>query len=177
MLTQNEVKKLFTYNRDTGELIRRISIGTGGFGCKQGNSVGSKSTSGYIRVRVNGKYYPRSHLVWLYHKGYLPTKVIDHIDRVRTNDKIDNLREVVYKDNYKNLSKRTNNKSGVTGVAWHKKAKKWRAYIMIDSTHIHLGLFKNKEDAKTARKEADKKYGFSPTHGTSTNNISLGVTT
>lgn len=52
----------------------------------------------------------------------------------------------------------TNNTSGIKGLSWAKREKKWRAYIIIGKKHIHLGYFKNKEDAIKARLEAEEKY-------------------
>lgn len=57
------------------------------------------------------------------------------------------------------ISKR--NKSGVKGVYWHKKKKKWVACIMFRRKNINLGTYDNLEDAAQARKEAEEKY-FKP---------------
>lgn len=54
-----------------------------------------------------------------------------------------------------------NNKSGVRGVCWDKKRKKWSAYITFKGKRTYLGYFKNKTDAIAARKEAEEKY-FQP---------------
>lgn len=53
---------------------------------------------------------------------------------------------------------RSNNTSGVTGVYWNKKLKKYRAYIQKDGKNYNLGFFVNFEDAVKARKEAEIKY-------------------
>ena len=57
------------------------------------------------------------------------------------------------------ISKR--NTSGIKGVTWSKKQKKWRAYITFQRKYISLGSFHKKEDAAKARKEAEEKY-FQP---------------
>jgi len=158
----NEVLRLFTYNEDTGELIRRINSGKE----RVGDSAGSPSTKKYYRVYVAGKYYPRSHLVWVYHTGSLPTNYLDHVDRDRQNDRIENLQEVTYLENCRNKTRNSNNKSGMSGVSWHKKASKWRAFITIDAKQVHLGLFIDLKAAIDARLQANADYGFSDTHGT-----------
>lgn len=50
------------------------------------------------------------------------------------------------------------NSSGVIGVTWHKKAKKWHVRICVNGTRIDFGKFDNLDDAIRARKEAEKKY-------------------
>jgi hypothetical protein len=57
-----------------------------------------------------------------------------------------------------NVGLRSNNKSGVTGVIWHRRSSKWRAFIRINGKQIELGLFDRFEDAVVARKEAEEKY-------------------
>ena len=65
-------------------------------------------------------------------------------------------------DNYSiqavNKNLKSTNKSGVTGVCYLKKNKKWRADIAFNKKRVYLGLYKEKEDAIKARKEAEKKY-------------------
>jgi hypothetical protein len=167
MLTQERLKELLEYDDTKGIFTRRVAVGKSGFGCQKGNIVGTIATNGYIRIRIDDKYYPRSHLVWLYvHGNYVAeNQAIDHINRNRSDDRICNLRIVENIDNYKNMKKFNTNKSGTTGVAWHKKAGKWRAYIMINYKQVHLGLFSTIEQAIDARDKANILYGFDPTHG------------
>lgn len=61
-------------------------------------------------------------------------------------------------DEFSLVSSFSTNTSGVTGVNWLKKNKKWRAYITVGNKQVHLGSFENKEDAIKARKEAEIKY-------------------
>jgi len=58
-----------------------------------------------------------------------------------------------------------NNTSGVTGVYWNKRDRKWQAMIKVNNKQIHLGYFEGKTEAITARKIAEIKYGFHPNHG------------
>ena len=76
---------------------------------------------------------------------------VDHIDNIKSNNNINNLRWATYSENQHNKSMMSNNTSGVKGVVWDKDRNKWRAQIMIDGMQIYLGLFENLEDAKRAR--------------------------
>jgi hypothetical protein len=53
----------------------------------------------------------------------------------------------------------------VVGVSYSKRYKCWEAYITVDYKRIHLGRFKNIEDAILARKEAEVAYKFHKNHG------------
>lgn len=102
--------------------------------------AGSETKGGYIEIGIDGRRYLAHRLVWLYLHGYLPEHEIDHKDRVRSHNWEGNLRESTHHCNTKNASKSINNKSGITGVYWHKTAGKWAASIMVDGKNVHLGL-------------------------------------
>jgi hypothetical protein len=85
---------------------------------------------------------------------------VDHINNDITNNNIRNLRWATVKENGQNTQIAKNNTSGVKGVYFNKKLKKWQAQIMIDGINIYLGRFDNIEDAKQARiKRANKAFG------------------
>ena len=112
----------------------------------------------------------RAHrVIWALANSEWPTNQIDHINNIKTDNRITNLRVVTNQENNRNMPMRCNNTSGVTGVNWHKPLHKWRAQIKIDGRTKHLGYFETLEEAAEARKEASKKYGFSERHGTPTN--------
>lgn len=86
------------------------------------------------------------------------THLIDHEDRNSLNNQRNNLRPATQKQNMENVGLRSNNKSGFSGVFWNKKRSQWQAKITHNKKQIHLGWFKDKEDAVVARIEAEKKY-------------------
>lgn len=144
------------YNPDTGEFVwikpttaRIIS----------GSKAGSKYKDGYYRIQLLGKIYKRSRLAWLYVYGNFPSNHIDHINRVRFDDRISNLRDVSNLENNRNKSYKPSS-SGVTGVLWYKPNSKWVAKIRVEGKLLHLGYFDNLEDAIKVRKEAEIKYNF-----------------
>lgn len=76
---------------------------------------------------------------------------VDHIDRDRANNKLDNLRMVTPQEN-------TFNRTGTKGYHWREKRKKWQAYICRDKKWMHLGYFDKEEDARKAYLAAKKIY-------------------
>jgi hypothetical protein len=56
-------------------------------------------------------------------------------------------------------------RSGHAGVTWDKSKSRWTAEIMNHGKTIHLGVFKNKDDAIAVRKLAEQAFGFHPNHG------------
>jgi len=90
---------------------------------------------------------------------------IDHIDGNTLNNKIENLRAVDALLNAQNTCISTRNSSGVIGVRWEAKNKKWRAMITTNKKFKHLGYFDDFDQAKEARKAAEKHFGFHKNHG------------
>jgi hypothetical protein len=154
---QLAVRAVFDYDREEGCLYYK---GT--------NIVARRSyqTSGYAVVNYQGHSRLEHSLIILYMLGesYLQYE-IDHVNHKRDDNRWCNLRVVCRKTNSKNLSISKANCSGVTGVSWHTQRNKWRAYIMVNYKQVNLGLFKTKEEAIKARKEAEIRYGFHVNHG------------
>ena len=80
---------------------------------------------------------------------------VDHISRDKLNNHMNNLRWATSTENNQNISIKSNNTSGVTGVCFNKRDKKWHAQIKADGRRIHLGLFLRIEDAIVARANAE----------------------
>jgi len=84
--------------------------------------------------------------------------VVDHINRNPLDNRRENLRIVTKQENSMNLSMSKRNKSGITGVCWHKGSGKWVARISYKYKHIFLGSFEKLEDARKAREDAEEEY-------------------
>lgn len=89
---------------------------------------------------------------------FLGYKSYDHIDRNPMNNRKYNLRQATSTENARNKGKYKNNKTGVTGVFWHKRCNKWMSTIVVNKKQIYIGLFENKTDAIKARLNAEAKY-------------------
>jgi hypothetical protein len=162
-VTQALVRELFHYDMVTGILTNRTNRGSV---AKQGDRAGGVDiTTGYRRVFVLGKHYQEHRIVWLYVTGSFPTDQLDHINGIRDDNRIGNLRAVTHLENNKNKRKSQRNSSGHMGVCWHSARSKWQAQIMIDGVCKFLGLFTNLEDAILARQAANIQHGFHANHG------------
>src|ERR1700676_5553287 len=145
MLTQERVRELFDYHED-GHLIWKSSISN----VKQGDIAGSRNHRGYVRIRIDDKYYYAHRLIFLYHKGYMP-RMIDHDNKVKSDNKIGNLRDCTRSQNHANMYKSTRNKSGYKGVTRNNnKINPWCAFIRKDGKTIYIGVFPTAEEAHDA---------------------------
>lgn len=120
---------------------------------------------GYARGAIFDRIYLAHRVAWAIYHGSWPDGEIDHINHVRTDNRISNLRLVSRDENCRNASRASNNSSGTTGVSWHKRAGKWLAVIVHDGEQRHLGVFTEFEDAVAARKQAERDLGFHLNHG------------
>lgn len=114
-----------------------------------GDRAGRLTSGGYLQVGYKGKYYMVHNVIWSMHFGELPEDTrIDHIDCLKTNNKIKNFRLATRIQNAYNRGASANNTTGLKGVRLDKG--KWRAQIMIDGISKFLGYFKTPEEAQIA---------------------------
>ena len=131
-----------------------------------GKEAFTAQCNGYRRGAIDGVMFYAHRVAYAIHHGEFPDDQLDHINGVKDDNRISNLRAVSNQENMKNMSMRRNNTSGVNGVFWHKPTGKWTAQVRVDRRCKHLGLFDTIEEAVAARKQADTKYGFTERHGT-----------
>lgn len=96
------IKEKLEYNPDTGELLWKIS----GHGIKKGSVTGSIANTGYVQIMVGGKQLLAHRVAFVLMTGRWPTE-IDHINRVKTDNRWENLREVSKSENLRNRDKFT----------------------------------------------------------------------
>jgi len=163
MITQSILKEYLHYNPDTG-IFTRVKRSANAI--QVGDVAGCLSKSnGYLVFHVLNKLWLAHRLAWLYSYGEWPEHQIDHINHNRTDNRLINLRAVTHKENTRNKSLLTANKSGFNGVSWAKDRSKWRAIIEVSGKVIRLGSFDDIKDAIEARKAANIKYKFHKNHG------------
>lgn len=112
------------------------------------------NNQGYVQSRINKKIIGLHRFVLNVDN---PNVIVDHIGHVLHDNRKINLRIVDISQNQMNKKRLSNNKSGTTGVSFHKQSKKWRAYIDCRGEQIYLGVFSKKKDAILSRRDAESK--------------------
>ncbi|MBB3521042.1 HNH endonuclease [Rhizobium sp. BK456] len=180
--TYAQVREILKYDSETGKLFwkeRPIS-----------SFVDGERSASCRAARWNGKYANKEAFTWSTHAGYRmgriayeacyahrvawllmtgawPVDEIDHINGDPSDNRFVNLREATSTINRKNQKRRSDNKSGVTGVVFYKAYSQWTAYIQAGSKTKCLGYFQTKADAVRARKAAERENGYHQNHGRS----------
>ena len=171
MISQEIVRELLDYDPETGKLTWRrrdrkwfkSDKDCAGWNTRYSDKEAFKTlVVGYFRGSIQDKAYYAHRIIWLWMTGEWPEEQIDHINHDRKDNRWLNLRQVSNQENGKNRTKQRNNFSNQTGVCWNKRIEKWFAYI---SNNISIGSFVSLEEAVSARKAAEIKYGFHENHG------------
>lgn len=151
-----DYNNLFAYDDESGELIWLFSPNAN---VPEYSLAGTLREDGYIGIFINGKYHFAHRIIWEMHNGPIPEGfVIDHIDGIRNNNRLYNLRVCTFQQNHFNRGKQSNNKSGFKGVSWHKQKEKWVAQIKIEGRNKFLGFFVDPEKAYERYCEVAKEH-------------------
>ena len=147
MIDANTIRRLLDYDPDTGVFRWREHHYIRYVGAVAGCSMGS----GYRRVHIAGKKYYEHRLAWLYVYGVWPTNQIDHINTVKNDNRICNLREATRSQNHANKSKYKGEL--LKGVKKYPHGK-FSAHVSINNKKIYLGMYDTEEQAHAAYCEA-----------------------
>ncbi len=150
--TAEEVRRIFNYDPDTGELTRTEANKY--VPELHGKRAGYLNHQGYRVVVIRRRMYQEHRIVWLYVYGAMPDGHIDHINRCRDDNRICNLRIVTRSQNKHNGNTYANNTSGVPGVYFMRSCGRWYARINVGGIRRNLGSFVNFEDAVAVRRRA-----------------------
>jgi len=164
MLDYETANRLFAYAPDTGIVTRKVNIAHQKY-AKAGQVVGTLANGGYLHVQYSPHLYRLHRLIWLLYYGEWPKHEIDHQNGVRTDNRIENLRDVTRIENMKNHKISSLNKTGVIGVFWHSSHKRWVAKVFSGKKCIFLYRGLDFFEAVCARKTAEIEYNFHPNHG------------
>lgn len=128
-----------------------------------GKPITNKNNYGYIQVSftINYKGYAKTahQVAWFLHYGEW-SNLIDHINGIKTDNRLCNLRSTNHTMNLFNASVRSDNSSGTTGVSFKKDKLKWKAYYNYKGKQYHIGYFNTKEEAINARKLWEESSGY-----------------
>lgn len=152
-MKQCDLFRVLSYNPESGEFTW-IKSRRHGF---SGRKAGSVNGKGYIQICIDGKLYLAHRLALLYVTGEMP-KEVDHINRVRDDNRLCNLRPCTSSENKHNKDITSRNKTGMKGVSWHPDGNSWRVRICVNKTQIHLGYYEDIELAELVSQEARIKY-------------------
>ena len=154
MITQSELKQVLHYDPDTGIFTWLVNKSRA---IKAGTVAGNLNQKNYCRIKINGQEYLAHRLAWLYMYGVMPKDGIDHINNIKTDNRITNLREATHSQNMRNRLKTVRNRTGFKGVGFNKRAKKFKATITYNKIQIHLGYFNDAKSASLAYEAYGKK--------------------
>ena len=118
--------------------------------------------NGYMCGRVFGKNVYAHRAAFAIIKGFWPNE-IDHINGNKTDNRIENLRDVSHSQNHMNMPVRRGSISGQPGVS--KCKNRWYVRIMTPDGDKKIGIFDDLVDAIKARKDAEIEYGYHENHG------------
>lgn len=157
-LTAERLREVLHYDPETGIFTWRVDKRSR----KAGTTAGGRCTShGYKIICIDYQRYHAHRLAWLYVYGTFPNEDIDHINNVRDDNRIANLRPATLSDNAQNLKKAKKQNScgllGVTGPIKGATGDRWYAQITKNSVHYFLGSFLTPDAAHQCYLEAKRK--------------------
>jgi hypothetical protein len=119
---------------------------------------------GYANGKLDGRVYFAHRVVWVLSTGAWPAGEIDHVNHDKRDNRMSNLRLVTKQTNARNLPMLKNNTTGVTGV-YRRARGGWHAAIRVAGRLRHLGCFRTKAEAVSARQTAEVRFAFHENHG------------
>jgi hypothetical protein len=154
-LTQKRLKELLDYDPNTGVFTWRVSTTNR---VRVGGVAGTVHPQGYRQIRVDGRIHKAHRLAWLWMTGDWPLDQIDHINGVRADNRLANLRPATQSQNSANMRKHATSKSGYKGVSWSADRAKWQAAIKVNGLKHFLGRFTDPAAAHAAYVAAAEKH-------------------
>jgi len=121
--------------------------------------------NGYLRGVIFKHKIPKHRLIWLFSYGRWPNGFIDHINGIKTDNRLVNLREVTSKENSKNRAISKSNSTGHMNVYNAKRQGAYRVAFCIDGKYKSLGVYDNIQDAVDVRNKNYISMGFNENHG------------
>lgn len=152
---QQRLREIFQYDANDGSFrwLKKKPMGP-----HRGGVAGSRNSSGYYLLTVDGERHYAHRIAWRWFYGDDPATFIDHINGDKGDNRISNLRLCTMSENMRNAKKRKTNTSGVIGVWFDRRSGKWQAEILVNYKKTYIGSFSDLGDAASARREAEIKY-------------------
>lgn len=151
-LTVERLRELLNYDPETGVFTWRMRTAH----CVRAGDVAGSLDDGYVGISIDGHRFGAHRLAWLHYYGKWPAEKIDHIDRVRHNNRIANLREADKFINAQNITASRTKKVPLLGVT-PLPSGKFQAMIGKGGRAFYLGSFVTAERAHQAYLAAKRK--------------------
>lgn len=126
--------------------------------------AGTKNSAGYRVISLFGKRYLEHRLAWFYVHGEIPEHEIDHINQIRDDNRISNLRQVTRSENQRNKTRKDSRVDEV-GIWWCRRRKRYIAEITLNGKKVYQKSFKDIDEAIQQRKAKALELGFHDNHG------------
>lgn len=151
-LSHETLTRVLDYDPATGVFVWKVDRGRS----TKAGSVAGTLNRGYVQLSIEKKLYAGHRVAWFYVHKTWPANELDHINMVRDDNRMVNLREVTKTENNRNVGIKSHNSIGFKGVCKHKD--KFVAYITVNSETKYLGIFHTPEEASAAYAAASKLY-------------------
>lgn len=147
------VRNLLRYDSQTGILYwkHRVTFSPG-WNTRYFDRPAGFKVRGHLRIQIDGANYYAHRLAWLIFYGEWPEEQIDHINGVRDDNRIENLRSATGAENCFNKGMQRNNTSGFVGVNFNRQRNKWEARIWVQRKSRWRKFFDTPEEAYRARR-------------------------
>lgn len=165
--TPDAIRDLLIYDKDTGKFYwrkRPASMFKSTRACNawnarlSGKEALTTDNNGYKKGGIMGVDYMAHRVAWVLHYGEWPAGDIDHINCIRNDNRIVNLRDATDSENLSNRGAQNNNKSGFKGVHFCNRAKAWVSKIQKDGVNHYIGTFSDPIKAYEAYCAAAEKH-------------------
>ena len=153
-LSADRVRELLSYDEVTGAFLWRCRVATN---IRVGSTAGRLSHKGYREIGIDGRLWSAHRLAWLHVHGEWPNGMLDHINGVKDDNRIANLRVVGPAENAENKH-RAQGANPHIGVSWQASRAKWRADICVRGRRITIGRFDTVAEAAAAYRGAKARW-------------------
>jgi len=146
-LSHSRLLEVLDYDASTGVFRWRVATSNR---VKVGSVAGAFNKYGYVVIRVDGRLYRAHRLAWFYTHGVWPCGEIDHVDMVKDNNRLANLRDTTRTFNNANVPARKHNALGVKGVSYDPLRGKYFACLSVNGRSVLKKRFNTIEEAEAA---------------------------
>jgi HNH endonuclease/AP2 domain len=147
-MNPTRLREVLDYDPETGIFTWKVRVSTN---VPVGTVAGSLDGGSYLNIHLDGRAYLAHRLAWLYVHGEWPVSQVDHINRIKTDNRFTNLRLATASQNAQNQRRdQRQGTSRLLGVSWNSTAGRWASRITVQGRVKFLGSFDTEEDAHAA---------------------------